>query len=626
MISYIMSKNFSNIVLQSPDLPLQPEVDINQVGIAQTGNPNSLSFTRLLALKGALEAVDTPPNSTTFKINSTIQATDNVNTTTITPTTVTTSNLTSTATSITSEKRINQVLNTVSTYGAVNGPLALAKDAYPTPDPASSGQIAVSTWVTRTGPTNIFWKNMCWSPQLRLFCAVAQDTTTGNKIMTSPDGITWTIQSTSNTTGTLMAVAWSPKLNLFVACGNGGALTRILKSSDGITWTSANMNGLQNFVYSAICWSPELELFVMTGNSTSSYTSVDGSNWITYGANMNFNPISICWSPELAIFVAVTNNQLNSGRLHTSTDGQSWTSRTIPTANQWLNSVCWSSELGLFVAVANSGTNNRVITSPDGITWTARTTNNNQWVSVCWAPELGLFVATAVSGTGDRIMTSPDGITWTTRASPADNEWRSICWAPEIGILAGVASSGIDNRAMTSTLVGRPPTSFNVFNSTFNNIDSNGLWSINRPYAEYLQTGNQSFSASTPTDIQLSTDGDQNGITRTSNIINFNKAGIYKIGVSMLVEESGGSGVDFYFSFTDASGVVANSGSVFRIAGNGEKTLAYAEIIYNATSSSATIKAVGYTTSAGLTLTSYASPNASIASSPAVIFTVYQLR
>jgi len=144
-------------------------------------------------------------------------------------------------------------------------------------------------------------------------------------------------------------------------------------------------------------------------------------------------------------------------------------------------------------------------------------------------------------------------------------------------------------------------------------------------YAQYIQTGNQAFSASTPADIQLSTTFIQNGTSIASNVVTFGKAAVYKVGISMLMQETGGSPVDFYFSFTDASGVIANSGTVFQVAGNNAKTLAYAEIIYNATSALSTIKAVGFTTSAGLALTSYASPNASIASSPAVILTVYEL-
>jgi hypothetical protein len=83
----------------------------------------------------------------------------------------------------------------------------------------------------------------------------------------------------------------------------------------------------------------------------------------------------------------------------------------------------------LFVAVANSGTGNRVVTSPDGITWTSRTSAaDNEWCSVTWGTPGGssLFVAVAVSGTGNRVMTSPDGITWTSRTSAADNAWYSV--------------------------------------------------------------------------------------------------------------------------------------------------------------------------------------------------------
>jgi hypothetical protein len=72
--------------------------------------------------------------------------------------------------------------------------------------------------------------------------------------------------------------------------------------------------------------------------------------------------------------------------------------------------VCWSSELSLFVAVANTGTGNRVMTSPDGITWTVRTSAaNNEWWGVCWSSELSLFVAVGSTGTGNRVMTTTAG-------------------------------------------------------------------------------------------------------------------------------------------------------------------------------------------------------------------------
>lgn len=56
-------------------------------------------------------------------------------------------------------------------------------------------------------------------------------------------------------------------------------------------------------------------------------------------------------------------------------------------------------------------------------TWTSRTTPAppDNWNGVTYAN--GLFVAVAGSGTGNRVMMSPDGTTWTSRTSAADNAW-----------------------------------------------------------------------------------------------------------------------------------------------------------------------------------------------------------
>jgi hypothetical protein len=90
------------------------------------------------------------------------------------------------------------------------------------------------------------------------------------------------------------------------------------------------------------------------------------------------------------------------------------------------------------------------MTSPDGISWTARSSAaDNAWHSVCWSKEVGLFVAVAYTGTGNRVMTSPDGISWTARSSAADNGWLSVCWSKEVGLFVAVAYTGTGNRVMT---------------------------------------------------------------------------------------------------------------------------------------------------------------------------------
>jgi hypothetical protein len=45
-------------------------------------------------------------------------------------------------------------------------------------------------------------------------------------------------------------------------------------------------------------------------------------------------------------------------------------------------------------------------------------------------------------------MTSPDGITWTIRTSAADNDWRDVTYGN--GLFVAVAYSGTGNRVMTS--------------------------------------------------------------------------------------------------------------------------------------------------------------------------------
>jgi hypothetical protein len=81
----------------------------------------------------------------------------------------------------------------------------------------------------------------------------------------------------------------------------------------------------------------------------------------------------------------------------------------------------------LFAAVSTTGTGNRVMTSPDGITWTSRTSAaDNNWQSVAWSATLGLFIAVATSGSPNQIMTSPDGINWTTRTAPNTNDYLGV--------------------------------------------------------------------------------------------------------------------------------------------------------------------------------------------------------
>ena len=340
--------------------------------------------------------------------------------------------------SITTSHRIYQNISggiNDPSWSAVNGYYALAKDSYPGLNPYSSGAKAIKTWTARAsvnGNSNR-WTSICWSPELRIFVAVAESFASNNRVMTSPDGITWTGRLSSNDSNAWQSVCWSPELRIFVAVASGGD-NKVMTSSDGITWT---------------------------GQTSSNETN----GW--WG---------VCWSPQLSLFVAVSRS--GSNRVMTSPNGTTWTGRTSSNETNSWRDVCWSGELGLFVAVGYNGSN-RVMTSSNGITWTGRLSANeaNEWWGVCWSPELRLFVAVANIGT-NRVMISNNGTTWTEQLVPITGNWRNVCWSPELGLFAATANFGGNFRVMTSSLQGRPPTSYNVFDSTFNSIDQSGNWTF----------------------------------------------------------------------------------------------------------------------------------------------------
>ena len=159
----------------------------------------------------------------------------------------------------------------------------------------------MAKWTERTLPSSKSWSSVCWSPELRLFCSVAQNS---NAAITSPDGITWT-ERTLTTTLNWYSVCWSPELGLFcaIAYSSNAAIT----SPDGITWTERTLPSSKS--WSSVCWSPELRLFCAVAvNSNTVATSPDGITWIQKTLPSSKSWSSVCWSPELRLFCAVAGN------------------------------------------------------------------------------------------------------------------------------------------------------------------------------------------------------------------------------------------------------------------------------------------------------------------------------
>ena len=84
----------------------------------------------------------------------------------------------------------------------------------------------VNNWTARTSATNNAWFSVCWSSELGIFCAVSWNGT-GNRVMTSPDGITWTVR-TSAVDNAWHSVCWSSELGIFCSVADSGTGNRVM--------------------------------------------------------------------------------------------------------------------------------------------------------------------------------------------------------------------------------------------------------------------------------------------------------------------------------------------------------------------------------------------------------------
>ena len=265
------------------------------------------------------------------------------------------------------------------------------------------------------------WRYILWVPELRQYVARAQNTT-----LVSSDGITWT--SVNGYNADIFSFVWAPEHNKFVGVSTSVSVT----SADGITWVA--LTSWLNVAMRNLIWVSELFLFVATGGNKL-YTSPDGLTW-TEVVLEAVDYRKMAWSPELARLVVTGDNFVL-----TTSDAVTWT-KTIVAGN--LQSVTWSPQLSLFVAVGNAV----ILTSADGTTFTARTNNGNTFIDVLWG-DVGMFVAVSTSGTNNRLSTSPDGVTWTSRSSVQDNTWSKIAYSPELGQFVVIGASGT-NRIIRS--------------------------------------------------------------------------------------------------------------------------------------------------------------------------------
>ncbi|MFA7279106.1 MAG: hypothetical protein WC100_03330 [Sterolibacterium sp.] len=286
---------------------------------------------------------------------------------------------------------------------------------------ANSGNAASSddgvSWAFGNGSENANWNDVAYSPTLGLFVAVASSGT--NRVMTSVDGINWTGVSVPSESWN--GICWGS--GVFVAVASSGS-SRMMFSTNGTTWTTQNIGTL---AFQKVAFSPALSMYVAVSsagelkyatqnNLQTSWTACTG----TYFGSAAWK--GVAWDATIARFTVVSAGGTDSAY---STDGISFTASSMP--NKLFARVCGGGNL--FVAVG-AETTGGAASSTDGNTWTARNgIDSGLWFGVCYSPTLALYIAVGEYALGPRYCsTSPDGVTWTAR-SLTGGPWRAVCAA-----------------------------------------------------------------------------------------------------------------------------------------------------------------------------------------------------
>lgn len=161
------------------------------------------------------------------------------------------------------------------------------------------------------------------------------------------------------------------------------------------------------------CLLSALVIVQLAGVALASAATLPGVNWTQQTAATNNDWQAVTYGNGL--LVAVSNNG-TSNQVMTSEDGVTWTARVSPAGPVYWRSVTYGN--GRFVAVGAAGTN-RSMWSTNGINWTSSTSGvlNEEWMSVTYGA--GVFVAVNKQG---NYMTSSDGVAWTSGSLPQTNE------------------------------------------------------------------------------------------------------------------------------------------------------------------------------------------------------------
>lgn len=182
-------------------------------------------------------------------------------------------------------------------------------------------------------------------------------------LMTSDDGITWTLELVPETVAGEVLLGVGGRPDLFVAAGSAGSL---LYSTDGALWSAVEPRPTPNDLQGVAALG---ELLVVTGGDGTILTSTNGSSWTKRPKKTPAFLSSVTAFPGGLVAVG------DQGTVLTSPDGVEWTPRPSGTTS-WIYRVRYAG--GRLVAV---GQNGLILTSTDGLDWQSQPSGTQRWLN-----------------------------------------------------------------------------------------------------------------------------------------------------------------------------------------------------------------------------------------------------
>lgn len=253
------------------------------------------------------------------------------------------------------------------------------------------------------------------------FVAVGGD----GAIMTSPEGVNWTDQ-TSGTTQYLYSITCGKNL-LMAVDWNGG----VYSSGDGFNWSKATP--IKHTV-NAITYGNNL--FVTVGYGGRIATSPDGATWTEQTSGVTDILYNVKYCKDM--FIAVGKG----GIILTSPDGVTWTNQVSGTTNE-LYAAGYGN--GTYVVAGGNGT---VLSSPDGSNWHSRASGTTYTLyDVGFGNDTLILV-----GENGTILTSADGIVWSSRIANTGSSLYGVINANNTFLIVGSGGIIVQSNELNSPL------------------------------------------------------------------------------------------------------------------------------------------------------------------------------